>query len=158
MDVVPHQFQLDPARPCGFCLEEFGCDYELVAVISGRMVPMRRDPNHLFFLPDWRNPKRHIQRESVIEFFHLHCFLTRVGDKKEVWKVPNGHWECGLCPEDFWRNPFAFQFQIGRIDFETGMFDPFDHQANLGLLCADCVTFNFGEGDHEEGKAILGVA
>jgi len=158
MDVIPPQFQLAPDQPCGFCLEEFGCDFELVAVISGQMLPMRRDPSHLFFLPDWRNPNRRVREGSVVEFFHLHCFLTRVGDQREVWKHPHGRWECGLCPENFRRNKYAFQFQIGRIDFESGIFDPFDHQANLGLLCADCVTFNFGEGDHEEGKAILGVA
>lgn len=137
-------------------MEEFGMEFELVSVESGRMVPGRKDRNHLIFLPDWKNPERVVRKQAVIEFFHLHCFLTRVGND---WKSDEGHgWSCGLCPETFWRNPYAFGIRIGNIHFETLIFDPLHNERNFGLLCADCTSFHFGEGDYEEGKRILGSA
>jgi hypothetical protein len=158
MDVIPSQFQVNPAQKCGFCLEEFGCDYELVAAISGRLYPMKKDPGHSYFLPDWKNDNHITREEAVIEFFHLHCFLTQVGNRRDVWKPNGGRWECGLCPEDFHVHPYAFQFQIGKVDFETWIFDPYDDQANLGLLCADCVSFHFGDGNYDAGREMLGIA
>lgn len=156
MDIIPPQYQLDPNTPCGFCLEEFGLEYELVCVESGKMVPGRKDRNHLVFLPDWKSTDRHIRGESVIEFFHLHCFLTKVGKE---WKgdLDRG-WSCGLCPEEFWHNPYAFGIRIGHIHYETLIFDPLQNERNFGLLCSDCTCYHFGEGDCEEGKRILSSA
>lgn len=156
--MIPSDYQLDYLLPCGFCEEEFGCDYELVAVISGQMVPMKKAQGHLFFLPDWRNPDEYVRRDAIIEFFHLHCFLTRIADRQDVWKPNGGRWECGICPERFHKNRYAFRIEIGKIDFEAGIFDPYQDQRNVGLLCSDCAAYQFGEGDYEEGKKILGVA
>lgn len=135
-------------------MEEFGMEYELVSVESGKMVQGKKSKNHLVFLPDWKNPERLVRKQAVIEFFHLHCFLTRVGND---WKADDGRgWRCGLCPEDFWHNPYAFGIRIGHINFETLIFDPLQHERNFGLLCSDCTNFHFGEGDYEEGKRLLG--
>lgn len=136
-------------------MEEYGLEFELVSVESGLMVPGRKSGN-LIFLPDWRNPERRIRKGAVVEFFHLHCFLTRVGKE---WKSDDGRgWSCGLCPENFRRNPYAFGIRIGNIDFESLIFDPLHNERNFGLLCSDCTNFQFGEGDLEEGKRILGTA
>ena len=150
-----HTDELNPNAPCGFCREEYGLEYELVIVESGRMIQGRKAKDHLFFLPDRSSSERRERSEAVVEFFHLHCFLTRVGNK---WKQEIGEWGCGLCEADFWDDPFAFRIRIGRIDFETAIFDPFAHPSNQGLLCSDCTAFNFGEGDIEEGRRILGAA
>lgn len=143
-------FAIHPADKCIFCGEEFelDCERELVLLESGEMIPMKKDPGYLRFQPGPTAP------DGVVEFYHADCFIDRFRRTEWGQNSPLG---CDLCDASFKRTKYAFRARLGLHDFETGLFDALDDPRNSTLLCPECLSEGFGEGDIEEGELLLGV-
>jgi hypothetical protein len=59
-----------------------------------------------------------------------------------------------MCDQDFDDNPYGNQITLGRIDLEEEVFME-DGSATPMKLCRLCLHKVLGEGDSEEGAALL---
>jgi len=149
-------FVMNPDHSCAFCGEPFGIEdeREFVLVESGQMTPMRKDPHCLRFSADHSSEyDAKLRRHAVLEFYHADCFIDRF--LRSEWGA-NSPTSCDLCGVDFRRVRWAFRVRLGRQDFETGIFVPLEDPRNETILCPECITEGFGEGDTEEGELLLG--
>lgn len=139
------QLQFDD--PCPICGAELvDGDSPLIMVESGRMDPMKRDPNFLKFVPDHSNEDDLLAiEEAMVEVFHAECLVSRA--RQDGW----GRFSptrCDVCEAQFLEDipRWAFRLRIGGMDFETGIFVPEDAAENVAILCPPCFERQLGEG------------
>ena len=61
---------------------------------------------------------------------------------------------CAMCDGDFDENPYGNQISLGKLDLEEEVFVE-DGSATPMKLCRPCLLKVLGEGDPEEGLALL---
>jgi len=151
MEIDP-RIDVEPDESCALCGEPLLDENNLVLVESGRMVPMKKDERFLTFVPD-RNGRPDDCNHAVLSLFHAHCLLTRF-DLKIDWNENKG-WHCGWCERSLKKFDRAIYLRVGTIDEDTLVFVPNEREKSTGIMCADCAYEGFGEGDMEEGRALL---
>jgi hypothetical protein len=140
------RIDVDPREKCALCREPLVSESQIIAVLSGRMGPMKKDPNFLIFR---REPD---EGQPIVSVFHAHCVLTRF-DLKLLWGEDSGT-RCH-CGKRFVAGSEVFKLVVGTIDLDTYIFVPSDRPRTSGIICADCAYDGFGEGDRLEGQLLL---
>jgi hypothetical protein len=132
---------VDPRDDCGICGEPLYDEFQLVLVESGVMVPHRRDPRFLRAQADGK----------VVEILHTHCILQR---GKIDWARPDD--ECNSCERLLVEGDRVYRLKTGQVDPEGNLIE--SQRANSkATLCEGCMFDIIGEGDLEEGRALIGV-
>ena len=146
------QLTIDPQELCALCGYPLD-DVDLVLVESGTIVPRKRDDRTRYFLADWRLPEHQQPDTPVLNLHHFHCFQQLAQGEK--WKIDPKDWECHLCDRsDFRRDRWAFQITVGKVGKDHS-FVPDPEIQKQGIVCIPCTTALFGDGDDEEGEALL---
>lgn len=104
-------------------------------------------------VPDWKSKDERREKEAVINWFHLECFLRHM--KAHKGDTPLN--ECAICHADLFQIRYAFRMQVGHIDASNHNFVPLKDNRNLGLICTDCILTGFGNGDYALGEEVLCV-
>lgn len=148
---IDPRVDVDPEENCALCGEPLLDEHKLVLVESGEMRPMKRDPEFLRFVPD-RDRALGSDEDAILSLFHVHCVLERF-DLHLNWGEEASR-EC-WCEKKFASRSRVYFMQVGSVDLDTLVFVPDGGEKSTGLVCANCAHEGFGEGDLEEGVALL---
>lgn len=149
MEIDP-RIDVEPEENCALCGEPLLEENDIVLIESGWVVSMRRDKRFLKFAPDRDRPDD--CNRAVLGLFHVHCLLTRF-DLHLNWGEDTG-WQC-WCGRKLREGDRAFYLKVGNVDTDTLVFVPHNREKSAGIMCASCAYEGFGEGDMDEGKALL---
>lgn len=149
---MSNQLIISPSDLCTWCQQRLGEEEELVLVESGQVKPMKKDPQCLMFIPDWKSPEAHLIVSITVHVFHFQCYydaMTRLGLE---WYDRISDRYCASCYHDFKNDRWAFRCTVGGI----GRHLEFEVDINIprpSIMCVPCTTALFGHGDKEEGDA-----
>lgn len=147
MDIDP-RIDVEPEENCALCGEPLMDEHNIVLVEPGELRPSKKAKGFLYFMPD-----RLVEEDArtTLSLFHAHCMLSLFEHNLD-WSNPNLCLRCRKLHEEY--EP-VYALQIGHIDEDTLVFVPSDKEQNRQFICVECAWEGFGEGDLEEGKALL---
>ena len=151
MNIDP-RVDIDPDDNCALCGEPLLDENNLVLIESGEMAPMRKDPRFLRFKPD-RDRGPDTPSYGTISLFHVHCVLTRGDARLLDWSEESS--KICLCERPFRADQQAYALVVGKVDEDILVFVPNDEDKSCRILCEECTADSIGDGDMEEGMALL---
>jgi hypothetical protein len=136
----------------------------MCVIEGGNMVAMRRDPRFLRF-QSWADvPPDDLPDgiRSILLFLHCDCFESSCGELEEELVVPDDRdsRHCDLCRRGLDDGHKVFQVTewCPERDAELENGQPefiLDASCEKIILCPSCLKKILGEGDEEEGDALL---
>ena len=149
---------------CGGLCSELLADHQLTVIESGYMTPMLKDPRFFRFVA-WAEIPLEDRPDDAINtrvFVHQECFQSNLGELEEeiVAEDDRNSRHCDLCRRKFdayhrvfrvteWCPMPDTSVENGRPEFVL------DATVDNVLLCPSCLKRIFGEGDEEEGDALI---
>ena len=152
-----------PSFPCNICGETLAEEdpevppeprTDLVVIENGKILPMYKDPN-FFAFHSWADVPPDAMPEGVeteVSIWHAKCFedCCKTVDSSDH-AVSNRY--CARCDKDFDDDQYGNMVTHGVIDDEEVFIE--DGSAAQIHLCRPCLLKILGEGDEEEGEALL---
>lgn len=152
---------IGPSTSCGGLCSDLLADHQLTVIESGFMTPMLKDPRFFRFTAWAEIPvdERPDDAINIRIFVHQWCFQSNLGELDEELVLGDSK-HCDLCRRKFdtyhrvfrvteWSPMPDTSIENGRPEFVQ------DASVDSVLLCPSCLKRIFGEGDEEEGDALI---
>ena len=143
----------DETPRCLSCGDQLGYLRDVVQLSMGELTIGRKSGLHFF------SPMEAFPDGSPVKYIHMHCLLTLM-DFVDARDTDISR--CNLCSCDLTKEAEIYRLQIGRL-VDTGdnpfwEFLPRSADQSSIYLCTDCMLEGLGEGDHDAGCVVLGMA
>lgn len=143
----------DETPRCMHCGDQLGYLRDVVQLNIGELALGKKSGLHYFA------PMEAFPDGMPVKYIHMHCLLTLM-DFMDTRDPDISH--CNLCEADLTKKPEIFRLQLGRM-VDTGddpfwEFVPRAEDRAMIYLCTDCMLEGLGEGDHDSGCVMLGMA
>lgn len=152
MEIDP-RIDVEPDESCALCGEPLLEENNLVVIESGEMSRMRRDPRFLTFKPDRNTNDPDTPNYATTSIFHFHCVMSLADSRLLDWSDEAAR-AC-LCERLFRAEQQVYRLTVGTVDEDTLVFVPSNEDKSHRLVCEECIAEILGDGDLEEGMALL---